>query len=51
MAAAHILAPQDLTPLAENLHDLLATTSGPLASASAPAHGLCTIRILAHNAT
>ncbi len=50
-AAAHILAPQDLTPLAENLHDRLTTIPGTLASASAPAHGLCTIRILAHNAT
>lgn len=45
-AAAHVLAPWDLGPLAEELHDFLAGLPGALASASAPAPGLCAARIL-----
>lgn len=45
-AAVYVLAARDLTPLAEKLHGLLAGLSGSLASASAPAPGLCAARIL-----
>lgn len=45
-AAVYVLAPGDLGPLAEELHGLLAGLSGALASASAPAPGLCAVRIL-----
>ncbi len=49
-AAVYILAAGDLGPLAEELHDLLAGLSGALASASAPAPGLCVARILTDGA-
>ena len=45
-AAVYILAARDLTPLAEQLHTLLAGPPGALASASVPAPGLCAARIL-----
>lgn len=45
-AAAYVVAPRDLGPLAEGLHDFLAGFPGALASASAPAPGLCAARVL-----
>ncbi|HKH11087.1 MAG TPA: urease accessory protein UreD, partial [Rubrobacter sp.] len=50
VAGAHVLAPDDLGPLAEELHLSLACVPGTLASASAPAPGLCVVRILADRA-
>ncbi|CAA9382302.1 MAG: hypothetical protein AVDCRST_MAG03-33 [uncultured Rubrobacteraceae bacterium] len=51
MAGAHVLAPEDLGPLAEDLHDLLAGLPGALASASVPSPGLCAVRILIDRAS
>lgn len=50
VAAAYVLAPKDLEPLAEELHGSLLRVPGALASASAPAAGLCVVRILTHGA-
>lgn len=49
-AAAYALAARDLGPLAEELHDLLSGFPGALASASAPAPGLCAVRVLTNKA-
>ncbi len=49
-AAAYVLAARDLGPLAGKLHDFLAGLSGTLASASAPAPGLCAARVLTSGA-
>lgn len=49
-AAAYIVAPKELGPLAERLHDLLAGIPGALASASAPSFGLCAVRALTADA-
>lgn len=46
VAAVYVLAPGDLQPLADALHDSLAGAPGTLSSASAPAYGLCAARIL-----
>ncbi len=51
IAAAYILAPLNLEPLAEELHVTLGGTPRALASASAPEPHLCAVRILAHDAT
>jgi urease accessory protein UreH len=45
-AAMYILAPRNLEPLAEELHDLLADIPRSLASSSAPSSGICAIRAL-----
>jgi urease accessory protein len=45
-AAAYVLAPRELGPLADELHDLISGTPGALASASAPSSGLCAVRTL-----
>lgn len=45
-AAAYVLGPGDLGPLADGLHDFLSGLPGTLASASAPSPGLCAVRIL-----
>ena len=50
VAGVHVLAPEDLGPVAEELHHSLAGVSGALASASAPGLGLCVVRVLAHRA-
>ena len=50
IATAHILAPQNLEPLAEELHDLLAGVPGSLASSSALSSGVCAIRALTEDA-
>ena len=44
--AAYVVAPRDLGPLVEKFHDSLAGFPGALASASAPAPGLCAVRVL-----
>ena len=41
----YILAPANLSPLAEKLHEVLAESSA-LASASVPSDGICSVRIL-----
>lgn len=46
LVSAYVAAPMDLAPLAERLHDALARERGTLASASAPARGLCAVRVL-----
>ena len=45
-AVVYVLSPEDLGPLSEQLHGLLADAPGTLASASAPAPGLCAARVL-----
>ena len=50
-AGVHVVAPEDLGPLAEELHHSLAGVPGALASASALAPGLCAVRVLAASAT
>ena len=50
-AGVHVVAPEDLGPLAEELHHSLAGVPGALASASASAPGLCAVRVLAASAT
>jgi urease accessory protein len=50
LAGACVLAPDDLTGLAEQLAALLTDRDGVLASASSPGHGLATVRVLAHTA-
>lgn len=52
LAGFYILAPLDLAPLADGLHEAL-LPGGPriLASASALSFGLCAVRILARDAT
>ncbi len=47
---AYILAPKNLEPLAEELHDLLADVPGALASSSVPSRGLCATRALTNDA-
>jgi urease accessory protein len=49
-AAAYVLAPKELGPLADELHDLLSGIPRTLASASAPSPGLCAIRALTTDA-
>ena len=49
-AAMYILAPKNLEPLAEELHDHLADLPGALASSSALSSGICAIRALANDA-
>jgi urease accessory protein len=49
-ATAYVLAPVDLGTLTEELHIFLSCMPGTLASASAPASGLCAARILAEGA-
>ena len=51
LGAVYILAPSDLRPLAEKLHGLLCSMPGILASASSPETHLCSVRILARDAT
>jgi urease accessory protein len=46
VASAYVSAPQDLTPLAEKLHNFLSRLPGTLASASAPTSGLCAVRVM-----
>jgi urease accessory protein len=50
VASAYVSAPQDLAPLAEELHGYLYRLPGTLASASAPTSGLCAVRIMATGA-
>lgn len=50
LASACVLAPHDLSTLAERLAALLGAHTDVLASASAPAHGLVTVRVLAGTA-
>jgi urease accessory protein len=50
LAGLYVLAPRDLSPLAEEMHALLTYSPHLLASASAPAFGLCVARLLAHDA-
>ncbi len=50
VAAAYVSAPKDVEPLAEELHGSLSRLPGTLASASAPASGLCAVRVLAARA-
>lgn len=50
VGTAYVLAPRDLVPLAERLHGALSGLPHVLASASAPALGLCAVRILARDA-
>ena len=45
-AAFYVLAPRDVAPLAEDLHHQLGGVTGALAAASAPASGLCVVRVL-----
>ena len=47
LAAAYVLAPTDLGPLADMLHEELSGVPAALASSSAPSAGLCAVRILA----
>lgn len=47
LASACVVAPYDLSTLAEELATLLTDRAGVLASASAPAEGLVTVRVLA----
>ena len=49
-AVMYILAPRNLQPLAEKLHDLLAVVPGALASSSALSSGICAIRALTNDA-
>lgn len=49
-AAAYVLAPKELGPLADELHDLFVGRPGDLASSSAPSFGLCAIRVLTADA-
>lgn len=51
LGAAYFLAPLGLAPLAEKLHETLSRAPRALASASAPVPYLCTVRILARDAT
>jgi urease accessory protein len=51
VGAAYVLAPRDLEPLAEKLHGMLVRVPRAFASASAPAQGLCAVRVLARDAT
>ena len=51
LGAAYFLAPRGLAPLAEKLHETLSRAPRALASASAPVPHLCTVRILARDAT
>ena len=50
MGAAYVLAPRNLEPLAEELHEVLSRGLSTLASASVPSPRLCVIRILVHDA-
>ena len=50
VAAAYVLAPEDLEPLAEDLHRLLFRMPGALASASASGPNLCAVRVLTRSA-
>ena len=50
LATVYASAPEDLGPLAEELHGLLVGLPGVLASASAPAPNLCVARVLAQSA-
>ncbi len=47
----YVLALEELSPLAEELHALLGSTPRVLASASVPEIRLCAVRILAWDAT
>lgn len=49
-ASAYVLAPKELGPLADDLHDLLVGIPGALASASVPSSGLCAVRALTADA-
>lgn len=49
LASAYIVAPRDLAPLAEILHEAFEAVPGVRASASSPGPGLCAVRILAGN--
>ncbi len=51
LASVYIVAPTDLSQLAEELHDALAYKPRTLASASDPAREICAVRILTDNAT
>jgi urease accessory protein len=51
LGAAYVLAPRSLEPLAEKLHAALSRMPRALASASAPASGVCTVRVLTSDAT
>lgn len=51
LGTLYFLAPSDLGPLSEELHRLLGSMSGALASASSPETYLCTVRILTRDAT
>ena len=50
VASAYVSAPQDLAPLAEELHNFLTRPPGTLASASAPTSRLCAVRVMATSA-
>lgn len=50
LGSLHVLAPRDLAPLAEDLHEILNRSSRVLSSASAPAPRLCAARVLARDA-
>ena len=49
-ATVYILAPKNLEPLAEELHDFLFCLPDTLASSSVPSHGLCATRALTNDA-
>lgn len=51
LGSLYVLAPADLSPLAEKLHGLLGDLPEVLGSASAPGWGLCAVRVLAPGAT
>lgn len=51
LGTLYVLALEDLSPLAEELHALLGSTPRVLASASVPETCLCAVRILARDAT
>jgi len=51
LGTLYVLALEELSPLAEELHALLGSTSRVLASASVPETRLCAVRILAWAAT
>lgn len=51
LGTAYVLAPRDLEALAGKLHAALSEAPRVLASASAPAHRLCAVRVLAYDAT
>ena len=50
LVGAYVVAPRPLGPLADELHEVLSGMPDVLGSASAPAPGLCAVRVLAESA-